>query len=93
MYKWIANDNSEHWKYHVIFYFQESYFLNDDVKTLIVKFLKQYYDIYDSDNRQPLMAAYHDKVGTACIRIRDVTTHSQVNFDLRSATSCFEKFY
>ncbi|CAE1292225.1 NXF [Acanthosepion pharaonis] len=38
-----------------------NYFLNTDVQTLLVKFIKQYYLIYDSDNRQALIDAYHDQ--------------------------------
>ncbi|XP_041353365.1 nuclear RNA export factor 1-like [Gigantopelta aegis] len=38
-----------------------SYFMNDEVKTIVVKFLKEYYTIYDSDNRQPLFEAYHEQ--------------------------------
>jgi nuclear RNA export factor len=37
-----------------------SYFVNPSVQELLVKFLKEYYSIYDSDNRQPLIDAYHD---------------------------------
>ncbi|KAG7484846.1 hypothetical protein MATL_G00053630 [Megalops atlanticus] len=37
-----------------------SYFNSDDIKSLIVRFLQQYYSIYDSADRQPLLDAYHD---------------------------------
>ena len=36
--------------------------MNADVQSLLVKFIKQYYLIYDSDNRQTLIDAYHDQV-------------------------------
>ena len=36
--------------------------MNDEVKAIVVKFLKEYYTIYDSDNRQPLFEAYHEQV-------------------------------
>ena len=39
---------------------QGSYFLNNEVKDLVVRFLKEYYTLYDSENRQPLVDAYHD---------------------------------
>ena len=39
---------------------QGSYFVNSEVQDLVVKFLKEYYTIYDSDNRQPLIDAYHE---------------------------------
>ncbi|XP_057706544.1 nuclear RNA export factor 1 isoform X1 [Corythoichthys intestinalis] len=37
-----------------------SYFGSDEIKGLILRFLQQYYSIYDSANRQPLLDAYHD---------------------------------
>ncbi|XP_036380703.1 nuclear RNA export factor 1-like [Megalops cyprinoides] len=37
-----------------------SYFNSDDIKSLILRFLQQYYSIYDSADRQPLLDAYHD---------------------------------
>ncbi|XP_037317590.1 nuclear RNA export factor 1 isoform X1 [Pungitius pungitius] len=37
-----------------------SYFGSDEIKVLILRFLAQYYSIYDSGNRQPLLDAYHD---------------------------------
>ncbi|GAB1597900.1 nuclear RNA export factor 1-like [Argonauta hians] len=40
---------------------KDNYFMNDDVQNVLVKFLKQYYLIYDSDNRQALVDAYHDQ--------------------------------
>ncbi|KAK7103111.1 nuclear RNA export factor 1-like [Littorina saxatilis] len=39
---------------------QGSYFVNAEVQELVVRFLKEYYTIYDCDNRQPLIDAYHD---------------------------------
>ncbi|KAL8565145.1 hypothetical protein ACOMHN_003932 [Nucella lapillus] len=38
---------------------QGSYFMNSEVQDLVVRFLKEYYSIYDSDNRQNLVDAYH----------------------------------
>ncbi len=35
---------------------------NEQVKGLVYQFLQQYFSIYDSDDRQPLMEAYHEKV-------------------------------
>uniref|UniRef100_A0A672FQ62 Nuclear RNA export factor 1 n=1 Tax=Salarias fasciatus TaxID=181472 RepID=A0A672FQ62_SALFA len=39
---------------------KESYFCSDEIKVLILRFLQQYYSIYDSGDRQPLLDAYHD---------------------------------
>ncbi|XP_072517714.1 nuclear RNA export factor 1 [Salminus brasiliensis] len=37
-----------------------SYFCSEELKSLILCFLQQYYTIYDSSDRQPLLDAYHD---------------------------------
>ncbi|XP_029021448.1 nuclear RNA export factor 1 isoform X1 [Betta splendens] len=37
-----------------------SCFGSDEIKALILRFLQQFYSIYDSGNRQPLLDAYHD---------------------------------
>ncbi|XP_058252155.1 nuclear RNA export factor 1 isoform X2 [Hemibagrus wyckioides] len=37
-----------------------SYFVSDEVKEFILRFLNQFYSVYDSGNRQPLLNAYHD---------------------------------
>ncbi|KAJ8282804.1 hypothetical protein COCON_G00053230 [Conger conger] len=37
-----------------------SYFVSDEIKSLILRFLQQYYSVYDSGDRQPLLDAYHD---------------------------------
>uniref|UniRef100_A0A4W5KWJ3 Nuclear RNA export factor 1a n=1 Tax=Hucho hucho TaxID=62062 RepID=A0A4W5KWJ3_9TELE len=37
-----------------------SYFGSEEIKVLILHFLQQYYSVYDSGNRQPLLDAYHD---------------------------------
>ncbi|XP_047210062.1 nuclear RNA export factor 1 isoform X2 [Girardinichthys multiradiatus] len=37
-----------------------SCFGSDEIKVLILRFLQQYYSIYDSGDRQPLLDAYHD---------------------------------
>ncbi|XP_067280552.1 nuclear RNA export factor 1 [Pseudorasbora parva] len=37
-----------------------SYFCSEDIKNIIHCFLQQYYSIYDSGNRQPLLDGYHD---------------------------------
>ncbi|MBN3313938.1 NXF1 factor, partial [Atractosteus spatula] len=37
-----------------------SYFGSDEVKCLILHFLQQYYSVYDTADRQPLLDAYHD---------------------------------
>ncbi|XP_071657549.1 nuclear RNA export factor 1 [Patagioenas fasciata] len=41
-----------------------SYFGSDDLKVLVLRFLQQYYSIYDSSDRQGLLDAYHD--GACC---------------------------
>ncbi|XP_023240608.1 nuclear RNA export factor 1-like [Centruroides sculpturatus] len=40
---------------------KESSFPSEDVKNIVVQFLEQYYTIYDSSDRQPLLEAYHDQ--------------------------------
>uniref|UniRef100_A0AAY4BWM9 Nuclear RNA export factor 1 n=1 Tax=Denticeps clupeoides TaxID=299321 RepID=A0AAY4BWM9_9TELE len=47
-----------------------SYFGLEDIRCLIVRFVQQYYRIYDSGDRQPLLDAYHDG---ACFSL--VTPH------------------
>ncbi|XP_066505853.1 nuclear RNA export factor 1 isoform X2 [Hoplias malabaricus] len=37
-----------------------SYFGSDDIKQFILSFLQQYYSVYDSGDRQPLLDAYHE---------------------------------
>ncbi|XP_051956160.1 nuclear RNA export factor 1-like [Xyrauchen texanus] len=37
-----------------------SYFCSEDIKSIILCFLQQYYNVYDSGDRQPLLNAYHD---------------------------------
>uniref|UniRef100_A0A8C2BBR0 Nuclear RNA export factor 1 n=1 Tax=Cyprinus carpio TaxID=7962 RepID=A0A8C2BBR0_CYPCA len=39
---------------------QASYFCSEEIKNIILCFLQQYYSIYDSGDRQPLLQAYHD---------------------------------
>ncbi|XP_073208180.1 nuclear RNA export factor 1 isoform X2 [Lepidochelys kempii] len=41
-----------------------SYFGSDDLKVLVLRFLQQYYSVYDSGDRQGLLDAYHD--GACC---------------------------
>ncbi|XP_039569952.1 nuclear RNA export factor 1 [Passer montanus] len=41
-----------------------SYFGSDDLKALVLRFLQQYYSVYDSSDRQGLLDAYHD--GACC---------------------------
>uniref|UniRef100_UPI00398E9EE2 nuclear RNA export factor 1-like isoform X3 n=1 Tax=Pristiophorus japonicus TaxID=55135 RepID=UPI00398E9EE2 len=40
-----------------------SYFGTDEIKVLVLRFIQQYYSVYDSTDRQGLLDAYHD---TAC---------------------------
>ncbi|KAM9376627.1 nuclear RNA export factor 1 [Pholidichthys leucotaenia] len=51
-----------------------SCFGSDEIKALILSFLQQYYTIYDSGDRQPLLDAYHDG---ACLSI--TTPYSSQN--------------
>uniref|UniRef100_A0A674AHD1 Nuclear RNA export factor 1b n=1 Tax=Salmo trutta TaxID=8032 RepID=A0A674AHD1_SALTR len=37
-----------------------SYFCSEEIKAPILAFLQQYYSVYDSGDRQPLLDAYHD---------------------------------
>ncbi|XP_074862282.1 nuclear RNA export factor 1 isoform X2 [Carettochelys insculpta] len=41
-----------------------SYYGSDDLKALVMRFLQQYYSVYDSGDRQGLLDAYHD--GACC---------------------------
>lgn len=43
-------------------YFKGSFFINDSIQTTTVNFLKAFFTLYDSDNRQPLMEAYNEEV-------------------------------
>ncbi|KAM4018439.1 nuclear RNA export factor 1 [Anomaloglossus baeobatrachus] len=38
-----------------------SYLASDDIKTLVLRFLQQYYACYDSEDRQGLLNVYHDE--------------------------------
>ncbi|OWF40033.1 nuclear RNA export factor 1-like [Mizuhopecten yessoensis] len=38
-----------------------SFFLNTEIQDILVKFLKEFFTIYDSDNRQSLTAAYQEE--------------------------------
>lgn len=40
---------------------KENYFPSMDVQVPVVKFLKDYFNVYDSDNRSGLAGAYHDR--------------------------------
>ncbi|XP_054849045.1 nuclear RNA export factor 1 [Eublepharis macularius] len=51
-----------------------SYFPSDDLKVLILRFLQQYYTIYDSGDRQGLLDAYHD--GACCSLSIPVLMHN-----------------
>jgi len=39
---------------------QNSWFVSDEVRPLVLTFLEQYLSLYDSDDRQPLLNAYND---------------------------------
>jgi len=39
---------------------KDCYFVNDDVKGMLVTFVKEYFNFYDSDRRRELTAAYHE---------------------------------
>uniref|UniRef100_A0A672SVU0 Nuclear RNA export factor 1-like n=1 Tax=Sinocyclocheilus grahami TaxID=75366 RepID=A0A672SVU0_SINGR len=41
-------------------YININYFCSEEIKNIILCFLQQYYSIYDSGDRQPLLDAYHD---------------------------------
>ncbi|XP_002732986.2 nuclear RNA export factor 1-like [Saccoglossus kowalevskii] len=40
---------------------QGSYYINDQLKSLVCTFIQQYFAVYDSENRQGLLDAYHEK--------------------------------
>jgi nuclear RNA export factor len=37
-----------------------SYLCAEEGMTMVRQFLQQYYQLYDSDNREPLVSAYHN---------------------------------
>ncbi len=37
-----------------------SWFISDEARQIVLVFLEQYLSVYDSDDRQPLLNAYHD---------------------------------
>lgn len=37
-----------------------SWFVSEDARQIVLAFLEQYLSVYDSDDRQPLLNAYHD---------------------------------
>ncbi len=37
-----------------------SWFVSDEARQIVLVFLEQYLSVYDSDDRQPLLNAYHD---------------------------------
>ena len=41
-------------------FLQDSYFPNPDSQRTIIQFLKEYFTVYDADNRSPLAGAYHE---------------------------------
>ncbi|CAG9863513.1 unnamed protein product [Phyllotreta striolata] len=41
--------------------FQQTFLCNSEGGSIVRQFLEQYFLIYDSDNRQPLLQAYHEK--------------------------------
>ncbi|KAK0057013.1 nuclear RNA export factor 1-like isoform X1 [Biomphalaria pfeifferi] len=50
---------------------KDSHFGNDDVKNLVVTFIKEYYSIYDSDRRKDLMPAYHDNAQFSLFAVKN----------------------
>ncbi|XP_064624145.1 nuclear RNA export factor 1-like [Lineus longissimus] len=40
---------------------QGSFFVDESAKEIVLRFLEQYFRIYDSGDRQPLLEAYHDQ--------------------------------
>jgi nuclear RNA export factor len=45
---------------HKLPVWKQAYICNENGQELVATFLKQYFAIYDSDNRQSLLEAYHD---------------------------------
>ncbi|KAH9514235.1 Nuclear RNA export factor 1 [Bulinus truncatus] len=50
---------------------KDSFFGNDDVKSLVVTFLKEYYSIFDSDHRKDLMPAYHENAQLSVCAVKN----------------------
>ncbi|CAL1544423.1 unnamed protein product [Lymnaea stagnalis] len=59
---------------------KESYFINDDIKGLVVTFIKEYYSIYDSDRRKELMPAYHDNAQFSICSVNNPLLERQIGF-------------
>uniref|UniRef100_A0A8C9PF28 Nuclear RNA export factor 1 n=1 Tax=Spermophilus dauricus TaxID=99837 RepID=A0A8C9PF28_SPEDA len=57
-----------------------SYFGTENLKSLVLHFLQQYYAIYDSGDRQGLLDAYHD--GACCSLSIPITTHNPARSNL-----------
>ncbi|XP_056641842.1 nuclear RNA export factor 1-like [Diorhabda sublineata] len=41
--------------------YQQTFLCNSDGGSIVRQFLEQYFSIYDTDNRQPLLQAYHER--------------------------------
>ncbi|GFR93143.1 nuclear RNA export factor 1 [Elysia marginata] len=59
---------------------QGSYFMNDDIKNLVVAFIKDYFTVYDSDRRRDLMQAYHENAQFSISCSRNPMFEKQVGF-------------
>ncbi|XP_062855820.1 nuclear RNA export factor 1 isoform X2 [Trichomycterus rosablanca] len=58
-----------------------SYFGTDEIKEFIMRFLQQYYSVYDSGDRQLLLEAYHDG---ACFSISLPSRSTLDNYQIHS---------
>ncbi|GFO03902.1 nuclear RNA export factor 1 [Plakobranchus ocellatus] len=59
---------------------QGSHFINDDIKNLVVAFIKDYYAIYDTDRRRDLMPAYHENAQFSMYVCRNPMFEKQSGF-------------
>ncbi|RUS69005.1 hypothetical protein EGW08_023233 [Elysia chlorotica] len=57
-----------------------SYFFNDDIKNLVVAFIKDFYAIYDSDRRRDLMPAYHENAQFSLSCSKNPMFEKQIGF-------------
>ncbi|XP_014677623.1 PREDICTED: nuclear RNA export factor 1-like [Priapulus caudatus] len=49
---------------------KESFFVNDVVKTLVLRFIQEYFMVYDSNDRQQLLNAYHEQAFFSMFAVR-----------------------
>lgn len=59
---------------------QGSYFINDEIKTIIAPFIRDFFAVFDSDRRRDLMPAYHENAQFSLCWSRNPMFEKQVPF-------------